>query len=633
MSFYQGYSQNYFETLVDSIIDIKTSNYQDIDNTFRAFKTDTLKMMYLSKKSKETNYYEGESYALNMIGIVYRNLSLYDKAINAHTEAQQLAKKTKNIELETISLNMLGVVYRRMDAIRSALDYHKQALDLAETANPQSLALKRSIAVSQNSMGNIYLALKQYDLAIRLFQKSLTLEVGSDNKLGLAINYHNIGYAQEAKGLLKSALNNYQRSLKYNNDINSEIGRVICYNSIAGIYIKQGRNKKALPLINSALKKALNINDQYYIATSYLNLGLVNLKLNNLKNVEKNLNTALNIAEKYNLKSSKIETYKTLSEYNNEVGNYKEALNYYKKHIELDNTLTNERNLQYVNDLIIKYESEKKNNQIKALANENELVKIRLAQNKRVLILCLVGIALIGAILFILYRQHQLRNEKKIITLEQEMLRNQMNPHFIFNSLNSIKLYIINNEKENAVYYLNKFSKLIRKILIASTEKEISLENELETMTLYMNIENIRFSNKIHYNVIIDENVSLSNIKVPSLILQPFLENALWHGLSSKNGEKKISLQVSKNSNKYVTISITDNGIGRVASQKIKSQSKLQRKSVGLNITKARLDNFSKNLNAQYSIQIEDLYSDNNTPTGTKVIVKIPLKNLASKAS
>ncbi|WP_418510604.1 tetratricopeptide repeat protein [Corallibacter sp.] len=633
MSFYQGYSQNNFETLADSIIDIKTSNYQDIDNIFRAFKTDTLKMMYLSKKSKETNYYEGESYALNMIGIVYRNLSLYDKAINAHTEAQQLAKKTENIELETISLNMLGVVYRRMDAIRSALDYHKQALDLAETANPQSLALKRSIAVSQNSMGNIYLALKQYDLAIRLFQKSLTIEVGSDNKLGLAINYHNIGYAQEAKGLLKSALNNYQRSLKYNNDINSEIGRVICYNSIAGIYIKQGRNKKALPLINSALKKALNINDQYYIATSYLNLGLVNLKLNNLKNVEKNLNTALNIAEKYNLKSSKIETYKTLSEYNNEVGNYKEALNYYKKHIELDNTLTNERNLQYVNDLIIKYESEKKNNQIKALANENELVKIRLAQNKRVLILCLVGIALIGAILFILHRQHQLRNEKKIITLEQEMLRNQMNPHFIFNSLNSIKLYIINNEKENAVYYLNKFSKLIRKILIASTEKEISLENELETMTLYMNIENIRFSNKIHYNVIIDENVSLSNIKVPSLILQPFLENALWHGLSSKNGEKKISLQVSKNPNKYVTISITDNGIGRVASQKIKSQSKLQRKSVGLNITKARLDNFSKNLNAQYSIQIEDLYSDNNTPTGTKVIVKIPLKNLASKAS
>lgn len=633
ISFYQGYSQNNFETLADSIIGIKTSNYQDIDNTFRAFKTDTLKMMYLSKKSKKTNYYEGESYALNMIGIVYRNLSLYDKAINAHTKAQQLAKKTKNIELETMSLNMLGVVYRRMDAIRSALDYHKQALDLAETANPQSLALKRSIAVSQNSMGNIYLALKQYDLAIRLFQKSLTIEVGSDNKLGLAINYHNIGYAQEAKGLLKSALNNYQRSLNYNNDINSEIGRVICYNSIAGIYIKQGRNKKALPLINSALKKALNINDQYYIATSYLNLGLVNLKLNNLKNAEKNLNTALNIAEKYNLKSSKIETYKILSEYNNEVGNYKEALNYYKKHIELDNTLTNERNLQYVNDLIIKYESEKKNNQIKALANENELVKIRLAQNKRVLILCLVGIALIGAILFILYRQHQLRNEKKIITLEQEMLRNQMNPHFIFNSLNSIKLYIINNEKENAVYYLNKFSKLIRKILIASTEKEISLENELETMTLYMNIENIRFSNKIHYNVIIDENVSLSNIKVPSLILQPFLENALWHGLSSKNGEKKISLQVSKNSNKYVTISITDNGIGRVASQKIKRQSTLQRKSVGLNITKARLDNFSKNLNAQYSIQIEDLYSDNNTPTGTKVIVKIPLKNLASKAS
>ncbi len=125
------------------------------------------------------------------------------------------------------------------------------------------------------------------------------------------------------------------------------------------------------------------------------------------------------------------------------------------------------------------------------------------------------------------------------------MLRSQMNPHFIFNSLNSIKLYIINNEKENAVYYLNKFSKLIRKILMASKEKEITLAEELETMDLYMNIENIRFSNEINYKTNISPDIDLQAIKVPSLILQPFLENALWHGLSSKKDNKNINLEIT----------------------------------------------------------------------------------------
>src|SRR5690606_5214405 len=132
-----------------------------------------------------------------------------------------------------------------------------------------------------------------------------------------------------------------------------------------------------------------------------------------------------------------------------------------------------------------------------------------------------------------------------------------MNPHFIFNSLNSIKLYIINNEKENAVYYLNKFSKFIRKILVASTEKENSLADELDTMKLYMNIENIRFSNEIHFEIHIEDSINTARIKVPSMILQPFLENALWHGLSSKeDDDKKITLNVYQTNEDFVTISI-----------------------------------------------------------------------------
>lgn len=616
---------NVFVTLVDSTISKKPLKYRAIYKIFKGTTGDTIKMNYLLKKSLEIDYYEGASFAYNKLGAKYRNISNYQKAIESHTKALEYAIQSNNVELEVRSLNMLGVVYRRMDAIRSALDYHKEALDIAEAQDDLTLELKYNIAVSQNSMGNIYLALKQYNLALDQFNKSLKIELELDNKLGLAINNQNIGFAKEKLGSLNEALRFYEKSLKYNNDIDSEIGRVICYNSIGNIYIQKEEYDKAEVYLKNALKKALNINDQYYISTTYLNLGLLQLKEQKFKNSEINLNKALEISKNFNLKSTEIEASLYLSELYSNINEPEKAFLFYKNYNELDETLTSERNLQYVNDLIIKYESEKKNNQIKALANENEIVKLKLAQNDRTLILSLMGAFLALIILIILYRQRQLKNDKQIIKLEQEMLRNQMNPHFIFNSLNSIKLYIINNEKENAVYYLNKFSKLIRKILVASTEKEISLEDELETMLLYVNIENIRFSNAIEYSVSIDDSINPTLIKVPSLILQPFLENAIWHGLSSKSENKKIHLEVKDNNPNYVTVVITDNGIGRKASQKIKETKKLKRQSLGLEITNARLENFSKNYTYDYNLKIVDLY-ESGEASGTQVILNIPTR-------
>jgi len=226
--------------------------------------------------------------------------------------------------------------------------------------------------------------------------------------------------------------------------------------------------------------------------------------------------------------------------------------------------------------------------------------------------------------LYILYRQAQLKSDKKVLTLEQTMLRSQMNPHFLFNSLNSIKLYIINNEKKNAVHYLNKFSKLVRKILEASSLKEIPLAEELETVELYMNIENIRFSNEIQFKIIVDDGIDPHIVKIPSLILQPFLENALWHGLSSKDGDKSILLQISRKKDGYIDIFITDNGVGREVAEKLKESKVLKRKSVGINITKERLENFSKDYQNTFKLEIVDLFNTLGAASGTKVILHIP---------
>ena len=584
-------------------------------------------MNELLKRSRAVNYLEGQIYALNSLGIIFRNISHYDQALEAHQKAYTLSEIAQDIESEVISLNMIGVVYRRMDVIKPALDYHKKALDIANKVADKSSTLKASIAVSLNSMGNIYLTLKQYDLAIKEFEKSMVIEKELNNRLGLAINYQNLGFADEAKGELDLALKNYNRSLDYNNQIDSEVGRVICYNSIGQVYIKQKKYVDAKVIIEEGLKKAIKINDQYYISSCYINLGWAELELNQFESAEKNLKKGLNLAKNYGLKTAIVEASLKLSELYNKTGNYKSAMSQYKNAIELEKTIFNERNMQYVSDIIIQYENEAKNNEIKALASENELVKSKLERNQKIFWFTLVGLLVAAGLVVAFNRNQQLKQEKQILTLEQDMLRSQMNPHFIFNSLNSIKLYIINNEKENAVYYLNKFSKLIRKILIASTEKEMSLDEELDTMKLYMNIENIRFSNEIDFQIEVDKSINTSNIRVPSLILQPFLENALWHGLSSKTDDKQILLKVTKPNDDYISISITDNGVGRKESSRINSNKILKRKSVGIAITKARLSNFSKRYTGDYKIDIEDLYDSNGKADGTKVIVDIPIRS------
>lgn len=200
-----------------------------------------------------------------------------------------------------------------------------------------------------------------------------------------------------------------------------------------------------------------------------------------------------------------------------------------------------------------------------------------------------------------------------------------MNPHFLFNALNSIKLYIINNDQKKATSYLNKFSKLMRKILEASSLQEITLAEEIETMKLYMNIENIRFSNEIDFKVNVEKNINLEAVKIPPLVLQPFLENSLWHGLSSKKEDKKITVSIKKPNNRFLEFTIVDNGIGREESSKIKAKKFINRKSVGIDLTTERLKAFVKTLDNNFELHYVDLKDSSNKSLGTKVILKFPL--------
>jgi tetratricopeptide (TPR) repeat protein len=613
-----------FKSTVDILIKTAPKTFLEIDALLKPNRRDTVLMRYVTRMASDKGYLDGQIYALNQLGTKYRNTSQYSKAVALHQEALDIADSINHLEFRVSSLNNLGVVYRRISSIRTAMDYNQKALELAETVENPSEGIKRSINVSLNCIGNLYQTLKQYDLAIVHFEKALKLEVALDNELGQAVNYQNIGECQEEQGYLVKALKNYQTSLSFNEGLDNNMGRVICKTSIAQIYIKQGKPKDAINLLEPNLVLAKTLGDGFLTSPAHINLGWAQFLTGQNRGAEENMVQGLQIAEKYNLRELSSRGSHLLSQFYAKIGDYKKALSYNIKAEHLDQEIFKESTVRYVNDVIFRYDSEKKSNEIEVLAKENEIVKLKLRKNNTSLLVGGFALILLAGIFYILYRQYQLKNDKKLLTLEQTMLRSQMNPHFLFNSLNSIKLYIINNEKKNAVHYLNKFSKLVRKILEASSLKEIPLAEELETVELYMNIENIRFSNEINFNTTIGEGIDVHTIKIPSLILQPFLENALWHGLSSKEGEKRINLNISKGKNNFINISISDNGVGRAAAEVIKESKILKRKSVGIAITKERLANFSKDYQNSFDFTIIDLYDEKENATGTKVVLHIP---------
>ncbi len=241
-----------------------------------------------------------------------------------------------------------------------------------------------------------------------------------------------------------------------------------------------------------------------------------------------------------------------------------------------------------------------------------------------------VVVAIVLAWLIILWRIKMVRHEehekssheKELLELEAKALRAQMNPHFIFNCMNSIKSLIQEHEEVRAINYLTTFSKLIRTIFQNSDKKEISLFDEIETCKFYLQLEAMRFDAAFNYTINTDPEIDLKSVNIPALIIQPFIENAIWHGIVPGGGGGNIRLDVERN-NGYVEIIVEDDGIGREVSQKNKAATKLTHDSKGVSLTQSRLelDNLLRQKNAK--METIDKRDAMGNSLGTKVIIKI----------
>lgn len=214
---------------------------------------------------------------------------------------------------------------------------------------------------------------------------------------------------------------------------------------------------------------------------------------------------------------------------------------------------------------------------------------------------------------------------KKIAEVELQALRAQMNPHFMFNSLNSIKSYILKAGPLEAAEYLTNFATLIRSILHNSREKQVSLQKEIDALLLYIDLEKMRFPDKFDFMYMISEGVPVEDLMIPPLILQPYVENAIWHGLlhKSEKGNLKITLSRSEG---MVECIIRDDGIGRAKAMELKKRSARKYKSMGMGITRDRIEIHNRMNELGISVEIIDHKDENNHPTGTSVMISFPIK-------
>jgi LytS/YehU family sensor histidine kinase len=215
---------------------------------------------------------------------------------------------------------------------------------------------------------------------------------------------------------------------------------------------------------------------------------------------------------------------------------------------------------------------------------------------------------------------------KRIAGMELRALRSQMNPHFIFNSLNSIQHLMMTGEIEKSQKYLTRFAKLMRSILNISRRSFVELADELQMLNLYLELESLRFGNQFRYIINVDGRLDTESCRIPSMLIQPFLENAIWHGLMHKDGGRLLELLISPEDNRpgRLLCVIQDNGIGRKSAMEHKSNTRQDGPSMGMEVTRERLEVMSAIDQKPYDLQISDLSDSKGMPSGTRVELRIP---------
>ena len=568
------------------------------------------------------------------IGVLFGNLSEYSRALEFMNIAFEKAVELNDSALLSKIYNNEGLVYLSLGDYERALDYFYKSLKIHELSN--NLRWK---SYAYNNIGIVHEKMKEYDKALDYNFKSLEIKLELKRESDIVFSYSNISELYTLKGDFEDALKYEMKSLEINKKLKYKLGTAFSLYNISNIYIGKEDYKNAIQYIDKSYALMQELNNKEYIFNCHINYGKTFLKLGELEKAEYHLLTALKISNDINSKEAKLISNEILSTTYFILRDYKKAYAFQNNYIELNSELFAEEKIKNINELQTRFSVENKETEIAILKKDQEVQKLALEKSKvetrnqktirNFSITVLITLIIISFLLFNRYRVGQKRAklefEKHHAETENRLLRSQMNPHFIFNSLYSIQGFIGRKDAKAAQAYLVDFASLMRAILNNSSQSFISLEEELESLRLYLKLEQLRFDGNFNFDFVIDENVDQEFTLVPPMLIQPFVENSIVHGLFPKQGNGNITILI-KEQDKSVLCSIIDDGIGRVESMKKKEKEVIAHKSVGIEVTKNRIILLGQEMKVPTYLKIIDLKDENDKPLGTRVDVVIPIK-------
>ncbi len=428
------------------------------------------------------------------------------------------------------------------------------------------------------------------------------------------------------------------------------------YACLGQVHLELKNYDTALVYLNEALNMSRKGNDRNQVMRVLLILSKAYGEKGDYKNSRENAEDLLQMADKTGARQFARDAHFVLYKAFNHLQKRDSAYVHLEKYTFLKDSVDMDLSYQKLAFNKTKSEREQAESRINVLNEEKKLQQQQLqqtAQEKNFLIIGIIAVVLIAVALFrniLLKRKNErhlreiaenelqiqkLESEKtkaelqqKATELEMQALRAQMNPHFIFNCLNAINGYILNNEPEMAADYLTKFSRLIRMVLNNSQKQFISLEEELETLGLYLHMESLRFKDNFNYEIKCDDTIDAFSLFIPPMLLQPFVENAIWHGLMNKKRDRKLIIGLHFE-NDVLHCKIADNGVGRKKAALLKSKSAEKNKSMGMDITRNRMALLNHDLDGKSFFEINDLEDEYGKSAGTSVSLKIRPRDTA----
>lgn len=596
---------------------------KDIDKSIQ-YVEKSLANIYDSKEDKKLS----DSYAL--LGDIYAYWKQYDLAISNY----RIALNTYSTAKLWIALGMTQLMNKE----------YEEAITSFETILRNNLSRYQQTIVYEG-LGDAYKALKQYEKALDNYNKGLAIAQKdlitpkiTDLNSKIAENYAAQGNIQKASNLFSNSLHLAQKQ--------NESRAIIEQNRVADFYNSTNSFDKEIKLRKQSLKnieksgyKDDKLSNPIKDSTS-ITSQKINYKIGNAFLLQEKYNEAIPYFEKSISEAEKKEDLiikkdatRKLSESLENIGDFDQAKKVFEDYVDIVNELVLRREqeisqanrfIKRIQDNELRIRSLEADRQLREARISNNIIQNELAiesntRQKYTIYSLIFGMTLLVFTIYLLYRnskQQKLANN----LLALKSLRTQMNPHFIFNALNSVNNYIAINDERNANRYLSEFSTLMRSVLENSDEDFIPLTKELELLKLYVRLEHMRFQDKFDYTIRVDETIKAFDFQIPPMLLQPYIENAIWHGLRYKEEKGMLNVSISKKDNETLQISIEDNGIGRKRSMELKTKNQLRQKSKGMGNIKKRISILNDMYKDKVEVMISDLLENGQ---GTKVVLTI----------